>query len=88
MTKKYDIVATVGTYTKNGQTKNKYKNVGVVMEKDGKPFILLDKTFNPAGMPGDKENILLSLYEPKDKSDDYNQDRKSGFDLDDEIPFR
>ena len=85
MIKKYDIVATVGTYQKGGQTKNKFKNVGVVMEKDGKPFILLDRIFNPAGLPGDKENVLLSLYEPKDKGSDYNQGLQQP--LDDHIPF-
>ena len=73
MLKKYDIVATVGTYIKNGETKNRYKNVGAVIEKDGKPFILLDKIFNPAGLPGDKESVLLSLYAPKEKDSDYNQ---------------
>lgn len=84
MIKKYDIVATVGTYQKGGVTKNKFKNVGVVMEKEGKPFILLDRTFNPAGLPGDgRDNVLLSLYEPKDKNSDNNQ---SGI-IDDEIQF-
>lgn len=83
MQKKYDIVATVGTYIKNGETKNKFKNVGVVMEKDGKPFILLDKTFNPAGMPGDKENVLLSLYAPKEDNAAHTQSTQ----LNDEIPF-
>ena len=74
MIKKYDIVATVGTYQKNGEIKNRFKNVGVVMEKDGKPFILLDRIFNPAGLPNpqSKDTILLSLYEPKDKGSDYN----------------
>lgn len=73
MHKKYDIVATVGTYIKNGETKNRYKNVGVVMEKDGKPFILLEKIFNPAGLGGDRDTVLLSLYGPKQKDSDYNQ---------------
>jgi len=83
MTKKYDIVATTGTYQKNGETKNRFKNVGVVMEKDGKPFILLDRTFNPAGLPtqDDRDTVLLSLYEPKDKNTD------QAAPLDDHIPF-
>lgn len=84
MIKKYDIVATTGSYTKNGETKNRYKNVGVVMEKDGKPFILLERTFNPAGLPNDgKESVLLSLYPPKEKGSDQGLQQP----LDDHIPF-
>lgn len=83
MLKKYDIVATTGTYQKNGETKNRFKNVGVVMEKDGKPFILLDRTFNPAGLPTQdgRDTVLLSLYKPQDKNTD------QAAPLDDEIPF-
>ena len=93
MIKKYDIVATVGTYQKDGETKSRYKNVGVVMEKDGKPFILLDRIFNPAGLPNPqaKDTVLLSLYEPKDKGSDYNRGLQAKDNainnLDDEIPF-
>ena len=83
MQKKYDIVATVGTYTKNGEIKKKYKNVGVVMVKEGDPFILLDKTFNPAGMPGDKDTVLLSLFTPKEDNAAHTQSTQ----LNDEIPF-
>ena len=93
MIKKYDIVATVGTFQKNGETKNRFKNVGAMMEKDGKPFLLLDRTFNLAGLPNPqgKDTVLLSLYEPKDKGSDYNQGLQQpnvGWpNLDDSIPF-
>jgi len=88
---KYDIVAKVGEYTKNGETKAKFQNVGVVMEKEvGKPFILLNRTFNFAALQEGKESVLLSLYEPK-KKDNYNQDTgASGFEsqeFEDEIQF-
>lgn len=86
MIKKYDIVATVGTYQKNGETKNKFKNVGVMMEKDGKPFLLLERTFNPAGLPNpdDRDTVLLSLYEPKDNNQ---QKDTQPIELNDKIPF-
>lgn len=97
MIKKYDIVATVGSYTKNGETKSKYKNVGVIMEKDGKPFILLDRTFNHGALPNPdgRDTVLLSLFTPKEKDSDYNQGLGStqhgkgntAHDLSDEIPF-
>ncbi len=96
MIKKYDIVAVTGTYQKNGETKNRFKNVGVMMEKDGKPFLLLERTFNLAGLPNPqgKDTVLLSLYEPKDKGSDYNQglQHKEEYipapdNMDDVIPF-
>ena len=69
MGKKYDLVVKVGEYTDNqGQTKGRFKNVGVMMEGDKGPYILLDRTFNPAGVGGNegRESIIVSLYEPKD----------------------
>lgn len=63
-TKKYDIVAKVGTYMKNGEEKNKYQNVGAVLEGQNGPFIVMNRTFNPAGVPCDpgKESVILSLF--------------------------
>lgn len=90
--RKYDIVATVGTYqNKQGETKSRYKNVGVVIEKEaGKPFILIDRTFNLAGLPNpeNRDQVLLSLFTPKDKGSDYNQGlQQKAVALDDEIDF-
>jgi hypothetical protein len=97
MGKKYDLVVKVGEYTDNqGQTKGRFKNVGVMMEGDKGPYILLDRTFNPAGVGGNegRESIIISLYEPKDsagqqqhsaaKADGYQPKAR---DLDDSIPF-
>ena len=66
-TKKYDIVCKTGEYTNNqGETKGQWKNVGAVMVGDNGPFIMMDKTFNPAGLDsGGRSSILLSLFEPK-----------------------
>ena len=68
MAKKYDLVVKVGEYTDGqGQTKGRFKNVGVMMEGQNGPYILLDRTFNPAGVGGNdgRESIIVSLYEPK-----------------------
>jgi len=68
MAKKYDLVVKVGEYTDGqGQTKGRFKNVGVVMDGQNGPYILLDRTFNPAGVGGNdgRESIIVSMYEPK-----------------------
>ena len=72
MAKKYDIVATIGTYTdQNGEQKRRYKNVGAEMIGENGPFLLIDKTFNPAGLVQDpnKDSVLLSLYEPQEREE-------------------
>ena len=70
MAKKYDVVATVGEYTdSNGQPKKRYKNVGVIMSGDNGPYLLMDKTFNPAGLAEQgRESIILGLFEPRDNN--------------------
>ena len=71
MAKKYDLVVKVGEYTdQSGQTKGRFKNVGVMMEGQNGPYILLDRTFNPAGVGGNdgRESIILSMYEPRDNA--------------------
>ena len=60
-TKKYDAVATVGEYQKNGETKKRYLTVGAVFENDkGQLSLKLD------ALPTVKEwNGWISFYEPK-----------------------
>lgn len=67
--KKYDIAVAVGEYTdKNGDKKKRYQNVGVVMQGDNGPYILLERWFNPAGIVNadNRSNLILSLFEPRD----------------------
>jgi hypothetical protein len=69
MSKKYDLSVKTGEYTDaQGNTKGRYQNVGVVMEGQNGPYILLNRTFNPAGVPGqaDRESIIISMFEPRD----------------------
>ena len=42
--------------------------MGVMMEGQNGPYILLNRTFNPAGVPGqaDRESIIISMFEPRD----------------------
>src|SRR3546814_3924730 len=65
--KLYDVVATVGSYTdRSGNENRRYENVGVMMEGDKGPYLMLKRTFNLAGVPSARDTVLLSLYEPQD----------------------
>ena len=69
-----DVVVKVGEYTdrNTGDVKGRFENVGALMQNDdeaGSFFIMLKRTFNPAGVPkqDDRESILLSCYVLKDQ---------------------
>lgn len=52
-----DLVASVGKYEKNGESKYQNVKVGVIMERDGREFALIDPTVNLAGVLA-KQNML------------------------------
>lgn len=98
--KLYDLAVKTGSYTnKNGEEKGRWLNVGSVMlSDDGSKFIMLQRTFNPAGVPDlsgrGGDSILLSMFDPKDKEETSNVSRnnnttapRSVEDLTDDIPF-
>lgn len=75
MKKVYDLAVKVGSYTnKDGQEKGRYQNVGAVMESDKGRFILLEKTFNPAGIQDGKGSVLIHMFEPKQATTNNNND--------------
>lgn len=73
MKKLYDLAVKTGEYTdREGNTKGNWLNVGTIMEKDNKGrIIFMDRTFNPAGVPNpdNRSNIIVSMFEPKNKQD-------------------
>ena len=92
-----DLAVKVSSYEKDGQTKGKYINIGAIMEgNDGSEFILLSKTFNPAGVntPEGKDQVLISIF-PIGHNDRASNNRspleshepRHKNDMDDEIPF-
>ncbi|MFA7238976.1 MAG: hypothetical protein WC091_02615 [Sulfuricellaceae bacterium] len=95
--KRYDLAVKVGSYTSNGKEKNRYQNIGVVMEKDdGGTFILLERSFNPAGVPFKEggNTVMVSMFEPKGDKDEQPEPKqeapKAGGGLNeeiDQIPF-
>jgi len=69
MGKLYDLAVKTRTYKdKDGNDKAVWKNIGSVLEtKDGGQVMLLDRTFNPAGIdvePG-RDSIMVSMFEPR-----------------------
>ncbi|RLD19117.1 MAG: hypothetical protein DRI69_09060 [Bacteroidetes bacterium] len=67
--KLYDVVAKTGSYQKDGETKNRYLNIGSIMEGEHGPYMIMERTFNPAGLPNpeDRSSLILSLFKPKEK---------------------
>lgn len=70
-TKTYDLAVVTGTYRdSSGNEKKRWKTIGAIMESDeGQKMILIDRTFNPAGVPmrSDRpsDTIPLSMFPPK-----------------------
>lgn len=94
--KKYDLAVKIESYTdRQGQQKNRYQNIGAVIEGDRGPYLLLDRHFNPAGIPNpeNRPNVIVSMFEPRDpgqqgqgQRQQQPQRQSSGFG-DDYIPF-
>ena len=71
--KLYDVAIPLGTYEdRNGVEKTRWQNVGVVFEGDRGPYLLLDRWFNPAGLPNpeNRTSVVLNLFDPKQRSQD------------------
>lgn len=66
-----DVAVKVGSYQSGGETKNRWQNVGSLVEfDDGNQGLFLNRTFNPAGTPNPdgKEDVLLYFFDIKDKA--------------------
>lgn len=87
----YDLAVKTGTYTNaEGDEKGRYLNVGAIMQKDdGGKFIFINRTFNPAGVPNpnDRDNLILSMFEPKPRDGVKNEPEQVPPLGDDDIPF-
>jgi hypothetical protein len=96
MPKLYDLCVKVGVYTnQDGEAKNRYLNVGaVVSTKDGDgKFLLIDTTWNPAGVPQEdptRGNVLVSMFPVDGKKPGPKKAAKAAEDdggFNDPIPF-
>ncbi len=54
-----------GTYPKDGQEKTRWVNVGVILEKNGKEFMLIDPTINFAAFPREqgKDMVMVGIFD-------------------------
>lgn len=53
------LAAKVGTYQKDGQTKGRYVDIGVILANDSGEYVLLDPSVNLAGVLA-KQNFLAA----------------------------
>ncbi len=66
-----------GTYPKDGQEKTRWVNVGVILEKDGKEFMLLDPTINFAAFPKQdgKNMVMVGIFEDQQQNNNQQQNQ-------------
>lgn len=71
MTKIKDLKVKTGEYTNQaGEKKGRWEDVGAIMQGDNGKFIMLKRTFNPAGVPNPdgRDSVLISMFDPKDNT--------------------
>lgn len=93
----YDLTVKTGEYQdREGNTKGRYENVGKILRNDNGQFMLLKRTFNPAGVDANGDMIMVSMFEPRPKDGQQNNQQRSnqsggqagGADIGgDDIPF-
>lgn len=66
-----DLCVKTGSYTdRTGTEKANWANIGAVFQgDDNKKWILLNRDFNPAGVPYKEggNSIIVSMFDPKEK---------------------
>lgn len=96
MKRVYDLAVKTGTYQKDGQTKNRYEKIGNIFEGDNGMFMVLNRTFNPAGVPNpdNKTSVIVSMFQAGDSKPASTADKvKNEFKgsdnpfTDDDVPF-
>jgi hypothetical protein len=93
MRKVYDLAVKTREYqNKNGENKANWLNIGAVMEKDGKQFIMIERWFNPASLPATegRSTALVSMFEPREEQQPKKTSYGSGKTIDDmtdDVPF-
>ena len=68
-----------GTYTKDGQDKTRWVNIGKIIEKDGKEFMLIDPTINFAAFPREqgRDMVMVGIFEEQNQNNNQNQQQQN-----------
>jgi len=82
-----DAVVVVGEYqNRQGETKKQFRTVGSLLQfDDGGTQLILDKSFNPAGVPGD--SCRISFYDPKPFAGNAQSAPEPSYDAGSDVPF-
>jgi hypothetical protein len=93
----HDLKVKVESYYHNNEKKNRYVKIGSMMENEYGSFILLDKTFNPAGVQEEGASILVSVLKVDNEKNDNDRSDNEKYSetnilkepslVDDDIPF-
>jgi hypothetical protein len=92
-TRKYDLAVKTGSYTdRDGKPKNRYQNIGVIMQgDDGGHYALLDPLINLAAVPREagKDRVMVSMFQPNNDQQQQapRQQRQAQPQPDEDIPF-
>jgi hypothetical protein len=92
-TRKYDLAVKTGSYTdRDGKQKNRYQNIGVIMQgDDGGHYALLDPLINLAAVPREagKDRVMVSMFQPNNDQQQQapRQQRQAQPQPDEDIPF-
>ncbi|HET6725920.1 MAG TPA: hypothetical protein VFH85_07945 [Gammaproteobacteria bacterium] len=68
--KTHDLAVVTGSYMKDGESKNRYENVGqVLVGDDGNEMLMMKRSFNPAGVPFKEggDMIIVNRFEVRDR---------------------
>lgn len=78
-----DLSVKIGTYVKDGKEKGRYKNCGIVLQKeDGGKMLMIDPTFNFAAVNRNdgRDYLILSEFEVKDDKQETKPSAAPNFD--------
>ena len=95
------LVVKTGSYTdREGNQKNNYERLGVLMENSNGMYLLLKPSMSLAGLHmlqnpnGDRDRLMVSVFEDDNQRGQQRQRQPQGgapaggAELDDEIPFK
>ena len=72
------LKVSIGKYTnREGKERNKYVEIGSILEDgDGKKLMLLNRTFNPAGVPNpeNRDAIIVAMFDVEEERKDFTKE--------------